>query len=127
MNGAPARPLFVIRAAMVSGVIVLAVTTAVMRQRGVITAQPAATQAMLRTMALIGSGLAAAVVIGLRTRLGEASRSARSALTIFGWAAGEFGAMAGLACYLLTGAEDAAALGMIVFALAMVVFPLPRA
>jgi hypothetical protein len=121
------RPLFVIRTAMVSGVIVLAVGPFVMRQRGLIASPPAETQGLMRTMALVAAGIAVAIVLALRARLGDADPGKARSLTIVGWAAGEFAAMAGLACYLLTGAQAAAAPGLLVFALAMVLFPVPRA
>ncbi|MBI1808826.1 MAG: hypothetical protein HYR75_02930 [Gemmatimonadetes bacterium] len=124
---APFRPLALIRTAMVAGVVVLAVGSYLVRRRALVEPPPGDTSPMLRTMALVAAGIAAAALVALRVRSGSADAARRPTFTVLAWAAGEFAALAGLAAYLLTGVQGAAAPGLLVFALAMVMFPPPRA
>jgi hypothetical protein len=120
----PNRSLFVIRVGMISGILAFALAAWFVRRNGPPDAPP--NIETLHTIVLAAAGGAAAALLLLRTRLRGATATARARLTIIAWAIAEFGALAGLAFYLVTGLERGAAPGLIAFALGMVLFPVLR-
>ena len=121
----PPRVLFAIRLSMIAGVTMLAVMSAVLRNRGMAALPPGASPQLLYAMAFGASTLALGALLAMRGRLEGADAARVAKLSIYAWAVGEFAAIAGIACYLLTGASGAAAPGLVVFALALRLFTIP--
>jgi len=120
----PAAALFRIRIAMITGVVVFSVTLFTLKRNGMLTAtSPPEQLANLRIATLVAAVVAVAGLVALRNRIASAPPERRSALTILAWAFGEFAALFGLAFYMVSGAEGAAAPGLIAFAIAMIFFP----
>ncbi len=120
----PNRSLFVIRVGMISGILAFALAAWVVRHNAAPPSPP--NVELLHTMVIAAAAVAAAALVLLRTRIGSAAPDVRARFTIIGWAVGEFGALAGLAFYLVTGTERGATPGLIAFALAMILFPILR-
>ncbi|MCX5767722.1 MAG: hypothetical protein NTZ43_10920 [Gemmatimonadetes bacterium] len=122
---APKRALFLIRTAMITGVLAMAVAVIVTRRQGAVTAATDRADT-LRMMASVAALIAGIALIAMRTRLSAVAPSRDSTMRIIAWASGEFAAIFGLVAVLLTGADAAAAPGLTVFALSLVLFPVPR-
>lgn len=119
------RSLAMIRMAMTSGIIAFA--TAVFYMRHSANApDPMGDVEFLRRMAL-GAAVLSVIGIGiLRQRLSGAPVDRRNAMNVVGWAIGEFGAIAGIAAYFISGVEAAAAPGMLAYVIALLMFPIRR-
>jgi hypothetical protein len=124
--GAAPRTLAMIRMAMTSGIIAFATAVFYMRQSAN-APDPMGDAGFLRRLAL-GAAVLSVIGIGiLRQRLADAPVERRNAMCVVGWAIGEFGAIAGIAAYFVSGVEAAAAPGMLAYVIALLVFPIRRA
>ncbi len=119
------RTLAVIRMAMTSGIIAFASAVYYMRHSAN-APDPAGNVETLRRMAL-GAAVLSVIGIGiLRQRLAGAPVERRNAMAVVGWAIGEFGAIAGIACYFVSGVEATAAPGMLAYVIGLIMFPIRR-
>ena len=124
-HGTPARVLFIIRAAIVSGVLLFAVVAWVIRS-----STPAeVSQDYRRLLGMVALVVAIAmagalyVVRGARDR--AATRAQKVTQSIVAWALGEAAAMLGVVYFFVTGALDRAWPGLVVLLLAVALFPVP--
>ena len=125
MASASPRSLAAIRMAMTSGIIAFA--TAVWYMRHSLSAPPPPSDPLvLRRMALGAAVLSVAGLIALRRSLTQAPIERRNAMSVIAWAIGEFGAIAGVSAYFITGIEAAAAPGMLAYIVALLMFPIRR-
>ena len=75
----------------------------------------------------LGAAVLSVIGIGvLRQRLSGAPVDRRNAMNVVGWAIGEFGAIAGIAAYFVSGVEAIAAPGMLAYVIALLMFPIRR-
>lgn len=129
MNQRPAptvKTFFLIRAAMVAGVVAFMAGLWVARGRGQAVTAPPASFATLTTVMYTSVALAAAAVMALRLRLASSTPEKRRALSVVGWAVGEFAALFGGVAFFLTGQWQLVLPGALVFAMALAAVPLPR-
>ncbi|HYJ80328.1 MAG TPA: hypothetical protein VEW03_12025 [Longimicrobiaceae bacterium] len=120
-----AAVLFIIRAALVLGVLTFAAVTWYIHSsapRPAYPAEPTLSWAVLGAWALVTAAL---LFIGGRYRHTEA-RVERVRLAIVGWALGEMAALLGGVHYFLTGDPLRFGFGLLIFCIALVMFPIPR-
>ena len=120
------KTLFLIRTAMVVGVIAFMGGLWFSRGRGQTAVVTAASLRTLTTVMYTSVGLAAAVVMALRLRLASSTPERQAALSVISWAVGEFAALFGGVAYFLTGEWQLVLPGALVFAIALAAVPLPR-
>lgn len=123
----PNRTLFFIRIALISGVAMFAALATWQRARGM----PAPTLGpdQLTTLRYALWALAAAAVgaaFFLRGRMDSASVQQRRSMTIVGWAFGEGVALFGVVQHFIGGPTSTMALGLLTFAVALLLLPVPR-
>jgi hypothetical protein len=111
--------------AMTSGIIAFA--TAVWYMRHSLNAPtPPSDPLILRRMALGAAVLSVLGLVALRRSLASAPVERRNAMSVIAWAIGEFGAIAGVSVYFITGIEAVAAPGMLAYIVALLMFPIRR-
>lgn len=124
----PSRHLFIIRVALLSGVMAFAALVVYQRSQGMATLSSEA-GAMLALMRYVLWGLAAAAAAGalfLRSRLDATTPVHRGTLTVIGWALGEGVALFGVVQHYLGAPVTTLAIGLITFALVLVLLPVPQ-
>jgi len=125
MASASPRSLAAIRMARTSGIIAFA--TAVWYMRHSLNAPtPPSDPLILRRMALGAAVLSVLGLVALRRSLASAPVERRNAMSVIAWAIGEFGAIAGVSVYFITGIEAVAAPGMLAYIVALLMFPIRR-
>jgi hypothetical protein len=125
----PSRHLFVIRIALLAGVTAFAALVLWQRSRGAPTLASESGAALLGTLrlALYGlAGVALAAAFLLRTRIEGAAPAQRGAMTIVGWAFGEGVALFGTVLHYIGGTPVDLAIGVLTFALVLVLLPIPQ-
>ena len=118
--------LAMIRMAMTSGIIAFATAVFFMRHSAN-APDPMGNAETLRRLALGAAVLSVIGIAVLRRQLTDAAVERRNAMCVVGWAIGEFGAIAGIAAYFVSGVEAAAAPGMLAYVIALLMFPIRRA
>lgn len=121
----PEAALAVIRIAMLSGVLVFgAVVWFLHRQPRA--GPPAEGVAQMGRALPIVFGAVIAALVALRALTGRADAGRARALTVVGWAVGEFAALAGGAHYLLARDPQWYAVGVLILVASYVVLPIRR-
>lgn len=120
------KPLFLIRVAMTTGVIVFVlVGWYVSSNRTELFGSPADLR-RLTTVMYTSVGLAAAAIMALRLRIASVELQAQRALSVVAWAVGEFAALFGGVMLFITGDWRPALPGALVFALALAAVRIPE-
>ena len=122
----PAKVFFLIRAAMVAGVVAFLAGLWYVRGRGQVAAVPPASAATLTTVMYASVAMAAAAVMALRLRLSSVAPAQQRSLAVVSWAVGEFAVLFGGVVFFLTGEWAKVLPGALVFAIALAAVPLPR-
>ena len=122
---AGARSLLLIRLAMSVGVGTFLVVAWLLHGRGPLPLDPTVL-ANLKTAMYVAVGAAAAAIMALRLRLGEAAPAMRRSLSVVSWAVGEFAAIFGGVLLLFTGDWRLALPGVLVFAMSLAVVRMPE-
>jgi hypothetical protein len=120
------RSLAMIRMAMTSGILAFAMAVWYMRQASPPPMDPDAGM-LPRRLALGASVVAVLALVGLKRFMADNSVERRNSLSVIAWAIGEFGAIAGIVAWFLSGAQAVAAPGMIAYVTALLMFPIRRA
>ena len=124
----PSRHLFIIRVALLTGVTAFAALVLYQRSRGM-AALSAEAGSMLALMRYVLWGLAGAATAGalfLRSRLDSTTPAHRGIMTVIGWALGEGVALFGVVQHYLGAPVTTLAVGLITFALVLVLLPVPQ-
>ncbi|HEX8690942.1 MAG TPA: hypothetical protein VF746_00770 [Longimicrobium sp.] len=121
---ANAATLFIIRLSLLAGVAMFGAVTWFLYSRG---RQPSAPDPVLDWV-VIGVWAAVAVGLMLMSRRYRAAprRTDRVTLAIIGWAFGEAAAMFGGVHYFITGNPLRYGYGLLIFCIALMLFPIPR-
>jgi hypothetical protein len=115
-----------IRMAMTSGIIAFATAVWYMRQSG--PTPLGLDEGMLPRRLALGASVAVVLaLVGLKRYVANAPVERRNSTNVIGWALGEFGAIAGIVAWFLTGVQSVAAPGMIAYVTALMMFPIRRA
>ena len=124
-SGATPANLFIIRASLLTGVLIFGGITYYIHSQS----PPPSTvdPASIRWPVLGAWGMitAALLLLGMRYRR-PAPHSQRVTMAVVGWALGEAAALAGGVDYFLTGIPDRYGFGLLIFVIALVMFPIPR-
>jgi len=124
----PSKQLFVMRIALVSGVAMFAALATYQRTQGM--RPDLSGSAMLDTMRYVLWGLALAAVfaaIFLKGRIeGAAAPGAHRTMTFIGWSFGEGVALFGTVQYFIGAPIATMALGLLTFAVVLILLPVPR-
>lgn len=125
-RGVPSpRVLFLIRMAMVVGVTTFIGIAWFLRGRGQPPVASMDAIGALKTAMYTAVGAAAAVIMALRLRIGEAAPALQRSLSIVAWAIGEFAALFGGVLLFITGDWRLALPGALVFAIALAAVRIP--
>jgi len=123
------RQLFIIRIALLTGVVSFAALSAYQRARVPVSPEAAA-MLPLQTMRYALWALAVVAVLValfLRSRLPGVPAPARASMLIIGWAFGEGVALFGAVQHYIGGPIATMALGLLTFVVVLVLLPVPRA
>lgn len=122
---ANAAALFIIRIALVFPVLVFGAITYFRFSQG---AAPATGPDETLTWIVLGAWVAitAGILVLSRRSRDTASRDQRVTFAVFGWALGEAAAFLGATHYFLTGDPRRYGIGLLIFVIALVMFPIPR-
>ena len=125
-HGTPAASLFLIRLSLLMGVLLFGGVTWFLRSQ----ADPVPARAPDPTLEWIILGawiVATAGIIFVSGKYRAAElRARRVTYAIVGWALGEMAAMSGGVHYFITGSPRRFGLGLIIFGMALLLFPIPR-
>ncbi len=124
-SGPTSTSLFVIRASFLTGVLIFGGITYYIHSQS---APAFATDHETLTWIVLGAWgvITAALVVLSRQVRRPAAYAQRATLSIVGWALGEMAALLGGVHYFLTGNPDRYGLGLLIFVIALVMFPIPR-
>ena len=124
----PSRHLFIIRVALLTGVTAFAALVLYQRSRGMATlsAEAGSMLALMRYVLWGLAGAAAAGALFLRSRLDSTPPAHRGTMTVIGWALGEGVALFGVVQHYLGAPVTTLAVGLITFALVLVLLPVPQ-
>jgi hypothetical protein len=120
-----AKQLFVIRLGYVVGTVTFACVAWFRHKDGVVP-PPDGNIDVLKTMSLAVPAAAGAAIVGLKVASRGWELTRRRQLSIIAWAMGEGAALMGLVTYYLLGTTQSAAPGLLAFAVALALFPIPR-
>jgi hypothetical protein len=119
------KQLFVIRLGYVVGTVTFACVAWFRHKDGVVP-PPDGNIAVLQTMALAVPAAGGAAIVGLKIASRNWDLARRRQISIIAWAVGEGAALLGLVTYYLLGSTQSAAPGLLAFAVALGLFPIPR-
>jgi len=117
--------LFVIRASLLTGVLIFGGITYYIHSQAPPTWDGNVQTLTWAVLGIWGAITATLVVVGRMYRKADA-RDQRASLAIAGWALGEAAALMGGIHYFLTGSPQRYGYGLIIFVIALVMFPIPR-
>ena len=119
------KQLFVIRLGYVVGTVTFACVAWFRHKNGPVPL-PDGNIDVLKTMALVVPAAGGAGIVGLKIVSRNWDLAKRRQFSIIAWAMGESAALMGLVTYYLLGTTQSAAPGLLAFAVALGLFPIPR-
>lgn len=122
----PSRHLFIIRVALLTGVVAFAALVLYQRSRGMASLGGGPLLEMMRYVLWGLAGAATAGALFLRSRLESTAPVHRGVMTVIGWALGEGVALFGIVLHYLGAPVTTLAIGLLTFALVLVLLPVPR-
>jgi FtsH-binding integral membrane protein len=124
-SGANPTNLFIIRASFLTAVLIFGAITYYIHSQSPPTSTVDPQTLTWIVLGLWGVITASLVVLSRRVRQ-PAPYARRATLSIVGWALGEMAALLGGLHYFLTGSPDRYGVGLLIFVIALVMFPIPR-
>jgi len=121
----PSRQLFIIRIALMTGVLMFAALTLYQRSSGTAMDPNPAVPAM-RYVLWVVIGVSALVTLFLRPRVEGGELSKRGLWALIGWSVGEAAALLGTVIHFVGGPVSSLALGVLAFVFALMLLPVPR-
>lgn len=122
----PSKQLFMVRIALISGVLMFAGLTLFQRRAGMPVPDDTLRIEMLRYVLWVLAGTAALVAVFLKPKVESATGSRRSLFTLIGWSVGEGAALLGIILHFLGGPVTSLSLGILAFAFTLLMLPVPR-
>ena len=121
----PSKQLFIIRIALMTGVLMFAALTLYQRSAGA-AMDPNPAVPTMRYLLWVLIGVSALVTLFLRPRVEGGELAKRGSWALIGWSVGEAAALLGIVIHFVGGPVSSLALGVLAFVFALMLLPVPR-